>query len=39
MLKRQWLVMLAKAQGYSPTDEDTDTDLIWVIRNYPRRNP
>ena len=34
MSKREWLVFIAKAQGYMPSDDDTDTDLVWVIRNY-----
>lgn len=34
MSKRDWLVFMATSQGYLPSDEDTDTDLVWVIRNY-----
>lgn len=37
MSEREWLVLAAKAKGYRPTDDDTDSDLVWVIRNY-RRN-
>ena len=37
MSEREWLVLTAKEKGYRPTDDDTDSDLVWVIRNY-RRN-
>ena len=34
MSERERLVLGAKAKGYKPTDDDTDTDLVWVIHNY-----
>ena len=34
MSERKWLVLAARTKGYRPTDDDTDTDLVWVIRNY-----
>ena len=34
MSEREWLVLAARAKGYRPTDDDSDTDLVWVIRNY-----
>jgi hypothetical protein len=37
MSKREWLVFIAAAQGYKASDDDRDTDLVWVIRNYSSR--
>ena len=34
MSEREWLVLAARAKGYRPTDDDTDTDLVWVIGRY-----
>ena len=34
MSERECLVLAARAKGYWPTDDDTDTDLVWVIHNY-----
>ena len=34
MSERERLVLGAKAKGYKPTDDDTDTDLVWVIQSY-----
>ena len=37
MSQREWLVFMASAQGYEANEDDTDIDLVWVIRNYASR--